>query len=59
MLQYTFTLTEVDNWVGGDGVAKTKAMLINGKLYITDTLDKEVTNTLQQVAFQVHHALYR
>ncbi|KAH8912965.1 Cu-oxidase-domain-containing protein [Coniochaeta sp. PMI_546] len=27
---YTFTLTEVNNWVGGDGVAKVKAMLING-----------------------------
>ena len=32
LVQYTFTITEVNNWVGGDGVAKAKAMLINGKL---------------------------
>ncbi|KAK3940894.1 multicopper oxidase-domain-containing protein [Diplogelasinospora grovesii] len=28
---FTFTLTEVDNWVGGDGGTKTKAMLVNGQ----------------------------
>ncbi len=27
---YTLTITEVDNYIGGDGVAKTKAMLVNG-----------------------------
>ena len=27
---YTFTLSEVNNYVGGDGVVKTKAMLVNG-----------------------------
>ncbi|OAA65258.1 Cupredoxin [Niveomyces insectorum RCEF 264] len=27
---FTLTLTEVDNYVGGDGVVKTKAMLVNG-----------------------------
>lgn len=29
-MQYTFTLTEVNNWVGGDGAQKVKAMLVNG-----------------------------
>lgn len=28
---YTLTLTEVNNFVGGDGVVKTKAMLVNGE----------------------------
>jgi len=28
---YTFTLTEVNNWVGGDGRVKAKAMLVNGQ----------------------------
>ncbi|KAL1902233.1 hypothetical protein Sste5346_001209 [Sporothrix stenoceras] len=27
---YTFTISEVNNYVGGDGVIKTKAMLVNG-----------------------------
>lgn len=27
---YTFTLSEVNNYVGGDGVVKAKAMLVNG-----------------------------
>jgi len=27
---YTLTLTEVDNYVGGDGQRKAKAMLVNG-----------------------------
>ncbi|KAK3312917.1 laccase-1 [Apodospora peruviana] len=29
---YTLTLTEVDNWVGPDGVTKKKVMLVNGKI---------------------------
>lgn len=29
--QYNLVITEHDNWVGGDGVAKKKAMLINGQ----------------------------
>ncbi|KAL8354852.1 hypothetical protein RB601_000565 [Gaeumannomyces tritici] len=29
--QYDFTITEVDNFVGGDGQVKKKAMLINGQ----------------------------
>ena len=29
--QYTFTLTEVNNWIGGDGRPKVKAMLVNGQ----------------------------
>lgn len=29
--QYTLALTEVDNWVGPDGVAKEKVMLVNGE----------------------------
>ncbi|KAK4162393.1 putative laccase precursor [Cladorrhinum sp. PSN259] len=28
---YTFTITEVNNWVGGDGGTKVKAMLVNGQ----------------------------
>ncbi|KAM7186241.1 laccase [Rhypophila sp. PSN 637] len=28
---YNFVITEIDNWVGPDGVVKKKAMLINGK----------------------------
>ncbi|KAK3384924.1 multicopper oxidase-domain-containing protein [Podospora didyma] len=28
---YTFTLTEVNSWVGGDGGVKVKAMLVNGQ----------------------------
>ncbi len=31
LLQYTLTLSEVDQYVGGDGATKDKAMLINGK----------------------------
>lgn len=29
--QYTLTLTEVDNWLGPDGVTKEKVMLVNGQ----------------------------
>ena len=29
--QYTFTITETNNWVGGDGGTKVKAMLVNGE----------------------------
>lgn len=29
--QYVFNLTEVDNWMGPDGVVKEKVMLINGE----------------------------
>lgn len=29
--QYTFVLTEVDNFIGGDGAVKKKAMLVNGQ----------------------------
>jgi FtsP/CotA-like multicopper oxidase with cupredoxin domain len=29
--QYNLEITEIDNWVGGDGVVKRKAMLINGQ----------------------------
>ena len=32
--KYTLTITEVDNFVGGDGATKVKAMLVNGKLHI-------------------------
>ncbi|KAH8900905.1 hypothetical protein GQ53DRAFT_132912 [Thozetella sp. PMI_491] len=28
---FTFTITEVNNYVGGDGVTKVKAMLVNGQ----------------------------
>ena len=30
-MQYTFMVTEVDMFVGGDGIAKEKAMLVNGR----------------------------
>lgn len=29
--QYTLNLTEEENWVGPDGVAKAKVMLVNGR----------------------------
>lgn len=29
--QYNFTIIEVDNFVGGDGHVKKKAMLVNGR----------------------------
>jgi len=29
--QYNLVITEHDNWVGGDGIPKKKAMLINGQ----------------------------
>lgn len=45
MSKYTFTLTEVNNWVGGDGVAKVKAMLVNGKcLNIPDNFNEVYTD---------------
>ena len=31
LTQFDFTLTEVDDFVGGDGSIKKKAMLVNGE----------------------------
>jgi len=52
MLQYSLSITEVDNWVGPDGVVKEKVMLINSKsnhltgnlvhLKITDARDRQI-----------------
>lgn len=37
--QYTLNLTEEENWVGPDGVAKAKVMLVNGKSLLCDILE--------------------
>lgn len=51
--QYNLVITEHDNWVGGDGLPKKKAMLINGqfpgptiKADWGDTIQVTVTNNL-------------
>jgi len=43
---YTFTLTEVDNWTGPDGVVKSKVMLINNKI-IGPTIFADWGDTIQ------------
>ncbi len=49
--QYTFTLTEVNNWVGGDGAQKLKAMLVNGEccLQISPNLSLTTSQASSQV----------
>ncbi|KAN0104967.1 multicopper oxidase [Hyaloscypha variabilis] len=58
---YTFTLTEVDNWVAGDGSVKTKAMLVNGQFpgpTITanwgDEISVNVINNLRTNGTSIH-----
>ncbi|KAK5655145.1 hypothetical protein OQA88_6044 [Cercophora sp. LCS_1] len=58
---YNFVITEHDNWVGGDGVAKKKAMLINGgfpgptiKADWGDTIRVTVTNNLRVNGTSIH-----
>ncbi|KAK3349185.1 laccase [Lasiosphaeria hispida] len=58
---YNFVITEHDNWVGGDGVPKKKAMLINGQFPGPtiradwgDTIRVTVTNTLRVNGTSIH-----
>ncbi|OAA65495.1 laccase [Niveomyces insectorum RCEF 264] len=58
---YTFVLTEVDNYIGGDGVAKNKAMLINGQFpgptveaNWGDTISVNVVNKLRTNGTGIH-----
>jgi hypothetical protein len=47
--QYTFTLTEEENWTGPDGVVKNKVMLINSMLCrFPDPLFAKLTNILHR-----------
>lgn len=41
--QYTFTITETNNWVGGDGGTKVRAMLVNGKFEPGDRQEAKLT----------------
>ncbi|KAK3936690.1 laccase [Diplogelasinospora grovesii] len=58
---YTLTITEVDNWVGPDGVTKEKVMLINNKILgptITadwgDRIQVTVINNLRTNGTSIH-----
>ncbi|KAK3356546.1 laccase, partial [Lasiosphaeria hispida] len=58
---YNFVLTEHDNWVGGDGLPKKKAMLINGQFPGPtiradwgDTIRVTVTNNLLVNGSSIH-----
>ncbi|KUJ13129.1 ascomycete fungal laccase from thielavia arenaria [Mollisia scopiformis] len=58
---YTLTITEVDNYVGGDGQVKAKAMLVNGQFpgpVLTadwgDTLQITVVNELELNGTSIH-----
>ncbi|KAK4145141.1 laccase [Dichotomopilus funicola] len=64
---YTFTLTEVDNWTGPDGVVKEKVMLINNKIIGPtifadwgDTIQVTVINNLETNGTSIHwHGLHQ
>lgn len=49
--QYTLNLTEEENWVGPDGVAKAKVMLVNGRSSLLVSF-RSVTN-FSQAKFSV------
>ncbi|KAH8880656.1 laccase [Thozetella sp. PMI_491] len=54
---YHFELTDVDNWIGGDGVAKERAQLINGPVVMADwgdTVKITVTNYLRFNGSSIH-----
>ncbi|KAG4440397.1 hypothetical protein IFR05_004137 [Cadophora sp. M221] len=58
---YTFTVTEIDNWVGPDGAIKKKAMLINGafpgpviKADWGDTINVNVINAMTTNGTSIH-----
>ncbi|KAK0725030.1 multicopper oxidase-domain-containing protein [Lasiosphaeris hirsuta] len=59
---YTFTLTEINSWVGGDGRTKTKAMLVNGQFpgptinaNWGDRITINVINNLQTNGTSIHY----
>ncbi|KAK1753358.1 putative laccase precursor [Echria macrotheca] len=64
---YTFTLTEVNNWVGGDGRVKVKAMLVNGQFpgpTITanwgDRINVTIINNMSSNGTSIHyHGLHQ
>nr|CDP29442.1 Putative laccase precursor [Podospora anserina S mat+] len=64
---YTFTLTEVNNWIGGDGGIKAKAMLVNGQFpgpTITgnwgDRINVTVVNNLVSNGTSIHfHGIHQ
>ncbi|KAH8679113.1 ascomycete fungal laccase from thielavia arenaria [Tricladium varicosporioides] len=54
---FTLTITEADNFVGGDGHIKTKAMLINGPTLTADwgdTISVNVINNLRTNGTSIH-----
>ncbi|KAK0712901.1 multicopper oxidase-domain-containing protein [Lasiosphaeria miniovina] len=59
---YTLTLTEIDNWVAGDGSTKVKAMLVNGQFpgpTLTanwgDQINITVVNNLRTNGTSIHY----
>ncbi|KAK4186311.1 putative laccase precursor [Podospora australis] len=58
---YTFTLTEVNNWVGGDGAQKVKAMLINGQFPDWgDRINVTVINNMSSNGTSIHfHGIHQ
>ncbi|KAK7914903.1 hypothetical protein PG985_012606 [Apiospora marii] len=65
--EYTFVLTELDNWTGPDGHVQEKVMLVNGQLpgpAITanwgDTITVHVTNNLRTNGTSMHwHGIHQ
>nr|1GW0_A Chain A, LACCASE-1 [Melanocarpus albomyces]1GW0_B Chain B, LACCASE-1 [Melanocarpus albomyces]2IH8_A Chain A, Laccase-1 [Melanocarpus albomyces]2IH8_B Chain B, Laccase-1 [Melanocarpus albomyces]2IH9_A Chain A, Laccase-1 [Melanocarpus albomyces]2IH9_B Chain B, Laccase-1 [Melanocarpus albomyces]3FU7_B Chain B, Laccase-1 [Melanocarpus albomyces]3FU9_A Chain A, Laccase-1 [Melanocarpus albomyces]3FU9_B Chain B, Laccase-1 [Melanocarpus albomyces]3QPK_A Chain A, Laccase-1 [Melanocarpus albomyce len=64
---YVFNLTEVDNWMGPDGVVKEKVMLINGNIMGPnivanwgDTVEVTVINNLVTNGTSIHwHGIHQ
>ncbi|TPX10102.1 uncharacterized protein E0L32_001299 [Thyridium curvatum] len=61
VVSYTFVLTEVNNWVGPDGVVKNKFMLVNGQYPGPtivadwgDTIQVTVINNLETNGTSIH-----
>ncbi|KAK0612088.1 laccase [Immersiella caudata] len=65
--KYTLTLTEVDNWLGPDGVVKKKVMLVNGSIFGPtiradwgDWIEVKVINNLRTNGTSIHwHGLHQ
>ncbi|KAK5661604.1 hypothetical protein OQA88_9704 [Cercophora sp. LCS_1] len=65
--KYTLTLTEEENWVGPDGVAKAKVMLVNGNILGPtivadwgDFIEVKVINNLDTNGTSIHwHGLHQ
>ncbi|KAK4249145.1 extracellular laccase [Corynascus novoguineensis] len=60
---YNLTLTEVDDWLGPDGVVKKKVMLVNGPTIYGDwgdTIEVTVINNLRTNGTSIHwHGLHQ